>query len=129
MRMGASRPGGGSGHRLGVEFERDGLGRAYGQQRLVAAGYRHRGGEHAHGAGELLMRERITARAAVAGHGAYLYHGVVCVTLHLHGQEALGGAGGAVEMHVSIAFVLMSYASSTGSTDRTISLTPKSSAC
>lgn len=64
---------------------RDGFGRAHGQQHLVAAGYGHGGGEHAHGAGELLMRERIAARAVVAGYGAHLYHGAVCVTLYLYG--------------------------------------------
>ena len=85
-------------HRLGVERQRDGFGRAHRQQRLVAAGYGHGSGEHAHGAGELLVRERITSRAAVAGHGAHLYHGAVCIALHLHGQEAFGWAGGAVEL-------------------------------
>ena len=53
------------------------------------------------------MRERIAARAAVAGHGAHLYHGAVCVALYLHGQEAFGWAGGAVNCSVSIAFMLM----------------------
>lgn len=56
-----------------------------GSQCLVAAGYGHGGGEHAHGAGELLMRERIAARAAVAGHGEHLYHSAVCVTFYLYG--------------------------------------------
>ena len=44
------------------------------------------------------MCELITARTAVAGHGAHLYHGAVCVTLYLYGQETLGWAGGAVEL-------------------------------
>ena len=86
------------GHGLGMEFERDGFGRAHGQQGLVAAGYGHGGGKHAHGAGELLTREHIATRAAVAGYGARLYHGAVCAALDLYGQEALGWAGGAVEL-------------------------------
>ena len=44
------------------------------------------------------MCELITTRAAVAGYGAHLYHGAVCVTLYLYGQEAFGWAGGAVEL-------------------------------
>ena len=81
-----------------MECQRDGFGRAHGQQRLIAAGYGHGCGEHAHGAGELLMRERIAARAAVAGHGVHHYHGAVCVALYLYSQEAFGWTGGAVEL-------------------------------
>ena len=54
------------------------------------------------------MCELITARATVAGYGAHFYHGAVCVTLYLYGQEAFGWAGGAVNCSVSVAFVLMS---------------------
>lgn len=85
-------------HGLGMECQRDGFGRAHGQQRLVAAGYGHGGGKHAHGAGGLLMRELIATRAVVSCHGAHLCHGAVRVTLYLYGQEALGWAGGAVEL-------------------------------
>ena len=73
------------------------------------------------------MCELITARASVAGHGAHLCHGAVCVTLHLHGQEALGWQMVQLNLSVSITLSLIVYASSTGSTDRTISLAPRSS--
>ena len=85
-------------HGLGVECQRDGFGRAHGQQRLIAAGYSHGGGEHAHGARELLVRELIAARAAVASHGAHRCHGTVGIALHLYGQEAFGWASGTVEL-------------------------------
>lgn len=85
-------------HGLSVERQRDGFGRAHGQQRLIAAGYSHGGGEHAHGAGEFLVRELVAARAAVAGYEAHRCHGTVGIALHLYGQEALGWACGAVEL-------------------------------
>ena len=69
-----------------------------GSRGFVAAGDGHGGGEHAHGAGELLMCELIAARAVVAGYGAHFYHGAVFVTLYLYGQEALRWAGCAVEL-------------------------------
>ena len=53
------------------------------------------------------MCEFFAARAAVAGHGAHLYHGAVCAALHLYGQEALGWQVVQLNCSVSIAFMLM----------------------
>lgn len=44
------------------------------------------------------MRELIAAWSAVAGHAAHLRHVAIGVALDFHGQEALGWAGGAVEL-------------------------------
>ena len=74
------------------------------------------------------MCERIAARAVVTGYGAHFHHRAIGIALHLYGQEALGWQVVQLNCSVSVTFVLMSYASSKGSTDRTISLAPRSSA-